>query len=388
MLTTRDRRRWIFRGARLRNGLTPGSGVPGGAALGSVVRAGNAPGVRIELWQSARGGYRLENLWNPLLFLGVRTETTGPVVRYPGDKAAPEAIAHWMGAGTARAGLPPSLPVMAALVDSNLRNVPYGDRDSVGFFAMRLSIWNFGPYKGFARHPELQLKWFIDHALTVRAQRLAEGDPDPIPKPKAWGLWAADVIRPAEMYRGRYQLRLDEARRLLARGGPLPPQAPAPVPAAAPEPVPAAPVPPHAAPALAAPVPAAPVLCRSCARARQQAVRAALSALGTPYRWGGNSPSTGFDSSGLVQWAYGRAGVQLPRVSSDDANVGKPVRRDDLGPGDLVLFEDSTGYVHHVGIYVGEGRFVHAPHTGDVVKLSSLDEPYYARQFAGGRRIG
>jgi cell wall-associated NlpC family hydrolase len=80
--------------------------------------------------------------------------------------------------------------------------------------------------------------------------------------------------------------------------------------------------------------------------------------------------------------------VQLPRVSSDDANVGKPVRRDDLGPGDLVLFEDSTGYVHHVGIYVGEGRFVHAPHTGDVVKLSSLDEPYYARQFAGGRRIG
>jgi cell wall-associated NlpC family hydrolase len=120
--------------------------------------------------------------------------------------------------------------------------------------------------------------------------------------------------------------------------------------------------------------------------AAQKAIATASSYLGTPYRWGGANPSTGFDCSGLAQYSYGQAGVSLPRVAADQANVGTPVDRSSLQPGDLVFFKDSTGYVHHVGMYLGNDQFIQAPHTGDVVKISSLDEPYYAGQFAGGRR--
>jgi cell wall-associated NlpC family hydrolase len=123
------------------------------------------------------------------------------------------------------------------------------------------------------------------------------------------------------------------------------------------------------------------------APAAQKALAVASQYLGTPYRWGGESPATGFDCSGLVQYAYGQAGVSVPRVAADQYNVGTPVGRDQLQPGDIVFFKDSSGYVHHEGIYVGAGRFLHAPHTGDVVKVSSLADPYYAQQFAGGRRV-
>ena len=78
--------------------------------------------------------------------------------------------------------------------------------------------------------------------------------------------------------------------------------------------------------------------------------------------------------------------MTIPRIAADQAKVGQPVDRDSLQPGDLVFFQDSTGYVHHVGMYLGNDKFIQAPHTGDVVKISSLDEPYYAGQFAGGRR--
>jgi cell wall-associated NlpC family hydrolase len=120
--------------------------------------------------------------------------------------------------------------------------------------------------------------------------------------------------------------------------------------------------------------------------AAQKAIATASSYLGTPYKWGGASPSTGFDCSGLAQFSYAQAGVSLPRVAADQANVGQAVDRSSLQPGDLVFFKDSTGYVHHVGMYLGNDQFIQAPHTGDVVKISSLDEPYYAGQFAGGRR--
>jgi cell wall-associated NlpC family hydrolase len=119
----------------------------------------------------------------------------------------------------------------------------------------------------------------------------------------------------------------------------------------------------------------------------QTAISVAQRFLGTPYKWGGSSPSTGFDCSGLVQYAYGQAGVKLPRVAADQYNVGTPIDRNQLQPGDIVFFKDSSGYVHHEGLYLGGGKFLHAPHTGDVVKISSLDEPYYAGQFAGGRRV-
>jgi cell wall-associated NlpC family hydrolase len=111
-------------------------------------------------------------------------------------------------------------------------------------------------------------------------------------------------------------------------------------------------------------------------------VGVALSQLGVPYVWGGSSPG-GFDCSGLVMWAYAQVGVSLPHSSYAQYGYGVPVSRDQLQPGDLVFF-DGLG---HVGIYIGGGQFVHAPHTGDVVKISSLDESWYAAAFVGARRI-
>ena len=119
-------------------------------------------------------------------------------------------------AAQARArGLPAELPVMAALVESGLSNLDYGDADSVGFFQMRTSIWNSGAYAGYPDRPELQLDWFLDQAEAVMKQRVARGLP--IDDPQHYGEWIADVERPAEQYRGRYQLRLAEARGLLER---------------------------------------------------------------------------------------------------------------------------------------------------------------------------
>jgi cell wall-associated NlpC family hydrolase len=119
----------------------------------------------------------------------------------------------------------------------------------------------------------------------------------------------------------------------------------------------------------------------------QQALAIAQQYLGTPFVWGGASPATGFDDPGLVQYAYGQVGVQLPRTTSDQFTVGTPVSAAELHPGDLVFFQDPSGYVFHVGLFAGNGQFLHAPHTGDVIKYSSLSEPYYAQQFAGGRRV-
>ncbi|PTL58282.1 hypothetical protein [Paraconexibacter algicola] len=138
-----------------------------------------------------------------------------PQTDYPGDGAGRAELARWMGAAAQEAGLPAELPVMAALVESGLRNLSYGDADSVGFFQMRLSIWNHGAYRGYLEDPQLQLAWFIDHASAVRDRLIAAGAGDPVEDPGAWGRWIADVERPAEMYRGRYQLRLEEARELL-----------------------------------------------------------------------------------------------------------------------------------------------------------------------------
>ena len=98
-------------------------------------------------------------------------------------------------------------------------------------------------------------------------------------------------------------------------------------------------------------------------------VGVALSQLGTPYVWAGSAPG-GFDCSGLVMWAYAQVGVSLPHSTYAQYGYGVPVSRDQLQPGDLVFF-DGLG---HVGIYIGGGQFIHAPHTGDVVKISSLDE--------------
>jgi cell wall-associated NlpC family hydrolase len=112
------------------------------------------------------------------------------------------------------------------------------------------------------------------------------------------------------------------------------------------------------------------------------AANAALSQLGTPYVWAGSQPG-GFDCSGLVMWAFGQVGVSLPHSSYAQYGYGVPVSRDQLQPGDLVFFAG----LGHVGIYIGGDQFVHAPHTGDVVKISSMSEGWYTATFVGARRI-
>ena len=109
----------------------------------------------------------------------------------------------------------------------------------------------------------------------------------------------------------------------------------------------------------------------------------AMQYLGTPYVWGGASPG-GFDCSGFAMYVYAQMGVSLPHNAAMQYNtVGSYVPRDQLQPGDLVFF-DGLG---HMGIYIGGGQFIHAPHTGDVVKISSLSDSWYAATYVGAKRV-
>lgn len=111
----------------------------------------------------------------------------------------------------------------------------------------------------------------------------------------------------------------------------------------------------------------------------------ALGLVGTPYRYGGNTPEGGFDCSGLIGYVYSsRAGLAPPRTVAQLDGFGQPVPPRDLRTGDLVLF--GAGRPTHAGIYVGEGRFVHAPSTGGEVRLDRLDRGYWARQTVAVRR--
>lgn len=120
----------------------------------------------------------------------------------------------------------------------------------------------------------------------------------------------------------------------------------------------------------------------------QSVLQKALTLLGTPYRWGGADPEKGFDCSGLVGYVFRNAlGIELPRVSRDMAKSGELVTdRAKLIAGDLVFF-GLKGRINHVGIYLGEGRFLHAPSRGKDVTVSSLEKGYWSGRFLQARRV-
>jgi cell wall-associated NlpC family hydrolase len=115
----------------------------------------------------------------------------------------------------------------------------------------------------------------------------------------------------------------------------------------------------------------------------------AIALVGTPYRYGGNTPDVGFDCSGLVDYVFGDvAGIALPRTADDIGRIDAPdVGRDDLRSGDLVFFHHRGRKISHIGIYVGEGRFVHAPNEGGTVRLDRLDDIYWRDHFSFAKRV-
>ena len=115
---------------------------------------------------------------------------------------------------------------------------------------------------------------------------------------------------------------------------------------------------------------------------RAEVVSAALSQVGTPYRYGGTLPGRALDCSGLTRYAYQRAGVSIPRMSLDQLHAARPVRPDALRPGDLVFFHTGPG-VHHVGLMVDRDRFVHASTSKHRVGLTRLHTPYWSARYVG-----
>ena len=114
----------------------------------------------------------------------------------------------------------------------------------------------------------------------------------------------------------------------------------------------------------------------------------ALSLLGTPYRRGGNSVETGFDCSGLVRAVYAESwGKMLPRRAEEQAAATEQIAKADLKPGDLVFFNTMRRTFSHVGIYMGDGKFIHSPRTGTTVRVESMNIAYWEKRFDGARRV-
>ncbi len=119
---------------------------------------------------------------------------------------------------------------------------------------------------------------------------------------------------------------------------------------------------------------------------RNEIVDTARRFIGLPYRWGGSTPERGFDCSGLVMAVYHLNGITLPRTSMEQYHMGKALSKDALSQGDLVFFDTAGGNrVSHVGIYVGDGKFIHAPGRGKTIRTDSLSNTYYAPRYKGGR---
>jgi murein DD-endopeptidase len=120
----------------------------------------------------------------------------------------------------------------------------------------------------------------------------------------------------------------------------------------------------------------------------QKILATAYSQYGKPYKFGGTSPETGFDCAGFTQWAYGEHGIALPRTTKEQVNAGTKVDVEDLRPGDLMLFWRGRGHRSmHVGIYAGDGKFIHSPHTGERIKESDAFDRHHKARFIAARRV-
>lgn len=114
----------------------------------------------------------------------------------------------------------------------------------------------------------------------------------------------------------------------------------------------------------------------------------AMTLIGVHYKYGGNSPETGIDCSGLVRYVFKEAwGTTLPRTSLELSRVGEEVERDELQPGDLVFYNTRRRNYSHVGIYLGDNKFIHAPSSGKTVRIDNMEQGYWKNRFNGARRI-
>jgi len=118
-------------------------------------------------------------------------------------------------------------------------------------------------------------------------------------------------------------------------------------------------------------------------QARAQVIHSARQMLGKPYYWGSANPRRGFDCSGLVKYSHEQTRLHLPRTSASQYQLSRKVARDKLQPGDLVFFRTRARQVSHVGIYLGDKQFIHAPRRGKAVRVSSLDSTYWKKRYVG-----
>jgi cell wall-associated NlpC family hydrolase len=133
--------------------------------------------------------------------------------------------------------------------------------------------------------------------------------------------------------------------------------------------------------------PAAAGSTRPTAELGDEAAAHALKMVGKPYRYGGASPSSGFDCSGLILYSYKQAGKPLPRSTDSQRAAARPIKVSQLRRGDLLFFNQEGKKYGHAAIYVGDGRFVHAPSSGKRVRADRLDNPYWKKHLSEARRL-
>lgn len=129
-----------------------------------------------------------------------------------------------------------------------------------------------------------------------------------------------------------------------------------------------------------------PTVARASDKAARKAVDYARDMVGKPYKYAGDTPA-GFDCSGLVRYSYGKAGVRLPRDTRSQRDISVPVSLRNLREGDLLFFDQEGKKASHVGMYIGDGRFVHAPSSGGKVRTDSLKAEFWKKHFVDARRI-